>query len=855
MPHMPYSRRARLVGSSLSRPAVVSIRGDRRRLDAQGTIPTPYFDGLPTSGATLTVQHTTTSPASATVSLTSPSGIITLTDVLSQINAGLIGINVHAVDNGGCIGLVSAAASQGSCILEVTGGTAAAALGFDLAKQSYSARSGDLASAPEGGIENAFGAALPTKGENFTTDTMARALGRVMANTDVLASEEDREEVHIQKVGRISGPSVDYGATGRIALSRLSLSPGASYQYQRIYTAAWPQTNKVLSATSTAKELAPYFTLVDAATGKVSSAVVGVLDNTPANVLGVASAVITDAAIVSIPSGDTISIGSTTGIWPGDYAEIKSATNGKWRNNGMRWVIEQVVSSTNLKLRPMSAKELEVVGVTVPSDLQPIVELSTEKAGGESFGSVTVWHSNFRHFSDLTLVVEPNIADASSSIDVYAAVPASKRTRTPHQFVDSLNALHSRIASSDSVGTVTVGAKGRFHTLVEAVSWVNLQATSSPDRWEILVLDDQEIASKIPVTGPNTGFFNAVFVTIRGITGGTKLRYQTGATSFTYFGLNRAHLTLANITVTLPDRAAYKVASGDGGTTDATVELLNVRLPVWNPGAGSTVPWVAYEFQDLPGNLYYSASKTSGGTGVSSRMAYINEEVTLWSNTQSYNGATWENLMGSAGFVLPTAAGTSPETSLRLVDSRYPGADATLSRSQIRTLVGGPAVAADSLHTHVGIGGGGTVGPAGPTGPAGPKGDQGIQGPKGDTGSAGAASTVPGPTGPAGPIGTIYWARISPDGSVAESSTAGFSATAGADFMFTVNFPAAITTGWAQADASFNFKDGDSILTYDVAAYKSGAASLGVRAIANVNMMNSYAPAVPSWFYVWGVKA
>jgi hypothetical protein len=442
MPHMPYSRRARLAGSSLNRPAVVSIRGDRRRLDAEGTIPSPYFDGLPTSGATLVVQHTTTSAASVTVSLTSPSGIITFTDALSQLNAGLMGINVNAVDYGGCIGLVSAAATQGSCILEVMGGTAAAALGFDTAKQGYSARSGDLASAPEAGIENAFGAALPTKGENFTSDTMARALGRVMANTDVLASEDDKEEVHIQKIGTFSGPTTTVGVTGRLALGAVQ---GAQYDH-RVYTASWPQTNKVLSASSTARELAPYFTLVDATTGKVSSAVVGVLDGTGTNVLGVASAVITDATINDIPSGDVITISSTTGVLPGDYAEINTATNGKWRNNGLRWVVERVVTSNNLQLRPMSAKELEIVGAASSSAEQPIVELSTEKAGGESFGSVTIWRGNFRRYSDLVLSIDPPITDASSAVEVYVAVPASKRARTPHQFIDSLKALHSRVA-------------------------------------------------------------------------------------------------------------------------------------------------------------------------------------------------------------------------------------------------------------------------------------------------------------------------------------------------------------------------------------------------------------------------
>ena len=176
MPHMPYARRAHLVGTSLARPPTVVVRGDRRRKDMDEVSSVPYFDGLPTSGGTVIVAHTASGGGTVTASVTAADGVIAIHDAVDQLNASLAGIDVLASDVGGCISLTSYASFQNACILEVTGGTAAAALGFDLAKQPYSARSGDLASAPEGGIGNAFGATLPIRGENFTTDTMGRAL-------------------------------------------------------------------------------------------------------------------------------------------------------------------------------------------------------------------------------------------------------------------------------------------------------------------------------------------------------------------------------------------------------------------------------------------------------------------------------------------------------------------------------------------------------------------------------------------------------------------------------------------------------------------------------------------------------
>src|SRR5690606_31513284 len=172
---------------------------------------------------------------------------------------------------------------------------------------------GDLNSASEGrGFGQPYGAALAPPGENLTSDIFNRAIGRVMANTDVLFSDLMRREVVMKKVLTVnagSGPvsTIDLGATEKIFVG--------------------------LSAAATKEDLAHLFFLIDTETKQVSQCrVTGVTNSgTAANLLGADQTVVPATAITSIENGSLVRcpagnfLGS--GVLPGDYATISGAGN------------------------------------------------------------------------------------------------------------------------------------------------------------------------------------------------------------------------------------------------------------------------------------------------------------------------------------------------------------------------------------------------------------------------------------------------------------------------------------------------------------------------------------------------
>lgn len=429
MPKMAYFRRPQLAGKSLRRPSAPTLRGSLRRRDPDGSTVVPHFTALPSGGGTLTIDsyYDPTQPvASVTVTITaSGTGVASLDAVLTALNSSLAAAKILAFDDGGCIGLMSASTYPIDSWFKVTGGTAAAALGFDITVQSFFAKSGDLKSAPEGRVGNPFGAAFPSPGENYDTETLSRALGRIMSNMDVLHSEHVREEVVVSKIASINGPLV-YIDVNTFAVG------------QRVFTAGTPNPVKVLSPTSTQEELARFFYLMDPVTGQISqSAITKVTDVLNAEVLGVEKLVVS-STITEVPSGDTLRIsGSTASVYPGDYVKITGADNGSWRNNGYRWVVEEVPAAGTLRVRPMSKVELEQV-MEPEDESQPIVELCTAKAPGETYGTAAVYRSPFS--VGVRLKAEPGIP-SGATYDLYAAVPASTRSRLPTAAVDVLKPL------------------------------------------------------------------------------------------------------------------------------------------------------------------------------------------------------------------------------------------------------------------------------------------------------------------------------------------------------------------------------------------------------------------------------
>lgn len=425
MANMTYFRRPKLIGTSLARVAAPELRGDLRRKNADGVSAVPYFDGLPSTGGTFIVVSSTNS---TTVNLTATSGVSPFSTVLNELNSSLAAIDVLAFDSGGCVGLRFIGTDPGSAWVSVTGGTAAVGIGFNYAVKTYRSDAGDIASSPEGRIGNPFGSTLPVGGENFDTNSITRAFGRLMSNSDVLYSEAVREEVVVKKIGSFVG---DGSST---YLDVETLSPGT-----RVFTGTYPIATPLFSggADEIKTSLASYFFLVDQATHQPSWQAINDVRVGASSVLGVEQTVVAATPITSITAGEIVGLSSTTGVVSGDLVLISGATNGKWRNNGFRWVVDYVIDSTNLVLRPMSKKELELVA-TAAVEGQPITELSSDLDVGETYGTITVRRSNFTPNARLYL---DNVVPVGQTVDVYAAVPQSKRDRDQYSSASALRAV------------------------------------------------------------------------------------------------------------------------------------------------------------------------------------------------------------------------------------------------------------------------------------------------------------------------------------------------------------------------------------------------------------------------------
>lgn len=459
MPQMTYFRRSELAGKSLKRPTSAQLRGNLRRKDIDAFSPVPYFENV-TQGDTLTVEGIDGNGAVAELTVGIPanaSHFAALDQVISTLSGSLAALNISAFDDGGCIGLRSTLSGALGRV-RVKGGTAAKALGFDLSVQNFYALGSDLASSIEGrGLGQPYNTALPTAGENLTTDAFVRALGRVMANTDVLFSDLMRREVSLKKVGTVSA------AAGPQSFADLGS--------QKVFIG--------LSPTVTKEDLAHLFFFVDQETKQVSQCrVTGITNQANANILGQDQVVVAATAITGVSNGSVAECPAGNfqgaGVQEGDYVTISGAGNNvPFSHNGYRWVVEEVIDATHLKLRPMSKVELQAVGATFDEN-QPIVELNSNPSG--AWGNLAVSRGPFA--ASARLQVSPPIPKGAS-YDIWAPVPASLRERELHRVADrgygifsslthdfdpAPNGILSRPSLVKGASNVTVGPfMVRFH--------------------------------------------------------------------------------------------------------------------------------------------------------------------------------------------------------------------------------------------------------------------------------------------------------------------------------------------------------------------------------------------------------
>lgn len=421
---MDYFRRPVLAGNTLTHETFATVRGDIRRNDIDGGSTVPYFPGV-TGSQTLIVVIDGGAPV--TVSFTgSPPG--SLANILANINSAL-GITATAFDADGTVAIqTSTVGSLGS--VEITGGTAAAAIGFDITANSYKSFGGEIQATPEARRGNPYGTAFLSRGENFTAESVQRGLARLSSNLDVLHSDLSRNDAVIRKVNYTTSDN-----------TLLTLSTATDELFTGL---------GFLNNASTQEDLAPYFYLIDPVTKHIAqSRVVAVVRGAPGgsppfsnasswsgggaagNILGVILDKVSSTAITSIVGGRVVKVGvDVSAVQPGDFAEITGATNNtQWNNNGNRWVVEAVLSSNSVALRPMSKSELALVGFS-PADVQPIIELNSHISGGESYGNIVIRTGTYSSGvgAGIGVYLKPPMP-TGASYDLYVAQPISARVK------------------------------------------------------------------------------------------------------------------------------------------------------------------------------------------------------------------------------------------------------------------------------------------------------------------------------------------------------------------------------------------------------------------------------------------
>jgi hypothetical protein len=411
---MDYASRSQLAGVTLLRSRYATIRGSVRRKDPDGLSVDPYFD-LGGATQTLIIDIDGTE-----FTITFPDATPSMLTVLNLINTAISAVG-RASDLDGVLHLKSLTAG-GISSVSVTGGSAALALGFDTTGGPIVGVGGDIESAPQGRALNPHGAIFPVQGENLTTDSFVRALGRVAGNADVLNADHE-------KLGIVIAPVEDVSAgTQIVANDELTATIRISSAVFTGIAADWVA-------------LARYFFFAD--TTYHLPCVSRVLDVQKSNVsvLGTINQKVS-VTIAAIHGGKFVKQAAAvfTDVRVGDYAEIVAPDGDinavPWDHRGLRWVVDYVsADSTTVGLRPMSRGERSAPLVVsefgaVPADSQPITELNgTIDSVGKVFGTLNIYEYPFA--SDVDLLIGPPLPPGMTAT-LYAPVSASLRdTATP----------------------------------------------------------------------------------------------------------------------------------------------------------------------------------------------------------------------------------------------------------------------------------------------------------------------------------------------------------------------------------------------------------------------------------------
>jgi hypothetical protein len=407
-----------LGGVEVPKQALATVRGSTRRLGPDINSAVPYFASLSAKILNFkinAISHTTT--------FSSDSFATAIADINASAGATV------AYDNDGCLEIRSSLSGPNGRVEILDTGTANSIFGFDTKFKTLLSQGGEVPSAPHGRRGNNWGSAVPLVNEDFTTESITRALTRIGTNTDVLHADIRREQPELVPVAFTA--SVD----GK-ALTINSLT-------QRVHTSG-------LTNASTKEDLAPYFVLIDNTTkqphpSKVVAVVRGTVSGEPpyssattwsgagssGNVLGTTIAKQAGLIIESITDGRFIKLASALSVTDfaavGDIARIFGSTNLDELDNFQgTWIIDEIIDTNRLSVRPMASSQYGETGIAAAQERrQPINYLSGKISGAQSFGTLSIYAGTAVD-NGVSLIVRPPLP-AGADVTLWVAAPSDGR--------------------------------------------------------------------------------------------------------------------------------------------------------------------------------------------------------------------------------------------------------------------------------------------------------------------------------------------------------------------------------------------------------------------------------------------
>lgn len=427
-----------LIGdANLLRNANPTIRGAIRRVDPDAN-PAPHFTGL--NGTILNIDYSPT--GAQAINFTSDD----LDVAITTINA-LDASNLQAIDDDGYLRLLNLNGGSKNH-LKIMSGTAASILGFVTNPLPGSASfAGEIATAPPGRQQaqnNPHGTALLAGDEDLQSSSINRAVIGSLLHAERLAADFDLETLAIQEVAvtiqahpisgervfriqdstlripiRGFGIAVSNPASGLLdsQFQLLEVSGGVTQEYIDLTNASW--YGRVVNVY--------YDDLTNTLDDTASFAVWGTPDGK-----SIFNKAATDdkhaATSITLVDGDILSVTGATfqalDCAPGDTALIAAATNNDPFNHNGEFVIIEVLSETQIRVRPKSPFDRTFSSSDTPRSL------NSSLPGGTNYGTVKVLIGDLISASDLVFEVAPTDAPASSAIRMLVGRRA-QATRVP----------------------------------------------------------------------------------------------------------------------------------------------------------------------------------------------------------------------------------------------------------------------------------------------------------------------------------------------------------------------------------------------------------------------------------------